>query len=181
MADQLPSLGITATDDTITVRLPKQADTSLPRIPKELQDREVPSFVAEWVIESDEIGVLIQEMLQAPTASLCRIFEVPTTPQSQVSTPMANLANLGGFAFGAPTVTRPAFREPSLGLRPEVAGFSGSDKIEQLPEGVQLPVRLLELCEISARVQTWIEKGFRVRDWAEDEGFGDASWLPAAG
>ncbi|MFA7477692.1 MAG: hypothetical protein WC184_07320 [Acidimicrobiia bacterium] len=180
MADEFPSLGINATSDTITIKLPTQADTSLPRIPAELLDREVPSLVVEWIIESDEVGVLIQELLQAPTASLCRIFHVPTNA-SRDNLLDPKLSNLGGFAFGSPAIQAPAFRAPSPATRPEVSGFSGGPEIiEALPAGVQLPNRLLELCEIAARVQTWIEKGYRVRDWAEDEGFGDANWLPAA-
>lgn len=180
MADEFPSLAISATSDTITIKLPAQADTSLPRIPPELQGREVPSYVVEWLIESDEVGVLIQELLQAPTASLCRIWEVPTNMgKDNLIDP--KIANLGGFAFGSPAIAAPAFRPPTPATRPEVSGFGGAAEIiEALPEGVQLPARLLELCEIAARVQTWIEKGYRVRDWAEDEGFGDANWLPAA-
>lgn len=179
MADQFPSLGIDVSDDTITIKLPAQIDTSLPRIPPELRDRDIPSFVVEWLIESDEVGVLIQELLQAPTASLCRIFEVPTSaPKNDLIDP--SIASLGSFGFGTPRITAPAFRRPIAPMRPEVAGFSSVEVIEALPEGVQLPSRLLELCEIASRVQAWLEKGYRVRDWAEDEGFGDANWLPAA-
>ena len=178
MPDQVPSIGVAATRDAITITLPTDPDTSLPRIPDELLGEDIPSFVAEWILESDEIGVLIQELLQAPTASLCRIFEVPTGPSSMTS------GSLSGFQFGSPTVTRPVFRPPSFSTMTsfETSGFdAGAGALEDMPAGVQLPGRLLELCSIAARVEAWIEKGYRVRDWAEEHGHGDASWLPAAG
>lgn len=178
MADQVPSIGVQADADTITIKLPSAQDTSIPRIPEELRGEDVPSFVAEWILESDEIGVLVQELLQAPTKSLCRIFRVPVAPSSELGLP-----TMGDFQFGSPKVTRPVY-QPKVsfpGDMFDVRGFdaSGDGAITSLPEGVQLPARLLEITEMAARVKTWIEKGERVRIWAEERGYGDASWLPA--
>lgn len=175
MSDQVPSIAVTASADTITITLPSDRDTSIPRIPAELQGQEVPSFVAEWILESDEIGVLIQELLQAPTKSLCRIFRVPTYPGAATELPA-----IGGFQFGTPQVNRPVYQPRTLpGSFGEVSGFhAGPETISSLPEGVQLPARLAEIVDMAARVGTWIEKGERVRAWAEENGYGDASWLP---
>lgn len=179
MADQVPSIGVRADADSITIKLPAAEDTSIPRIPAELLDEDIPSFVAEWILEADEVGVLIQELLQAPTKSLCRIFRVPTT----ASTPY-ELPSMGDFQFGSPQVTRPVY-QPKVSFPDSTFSVSGFDAggdgvIASLPEGVQLPARLLEITEMAARVKTWIEKGERVRIWAEERGYGDASWLPAS-
>lgn len=178
--DQVPSIGITADTNSITITLPDPGDTSIPRIPEKLRDEDIPSFVAEWILESDEIGVLIQELLQAPTKSLCRIYRVPTGGGAQeVGLP----EDFGGFRFGAPKVNRPVF-QPRLaaagGGFGDVMGFDADAPtvIDTLPEGVQLPARLAEITDMAARVAAWIEKGQRVRIWAEERGFGDASWLP---
>ena len=178
--DQFPSISVSSDADSITVKLPSAADTSIPRIPEELRGEDIPSYVVEWIVESDEIGVLIQELLQAPTKSLCRIFRIPTdatAPSTDLSSP-----KISGYTFGTPEVTRPVYqpRLASIGSF-DVGGFDagGSDTVPMLPEGVQLPARLLEITEMAARVAAWIEKGQRVRTWAEERGYGDASWLPA--
>ncbi len=174
--DQFPSIGVTADADTITIKLPSAKDTSIPRIPEELRDREIPSFVAEWILEADEIGVLIQDLLQAPTKSLCRIFRVPTNASTGYEYP-----TMGDFQFGTPTVTRPVYQPKTSLSGFDVGGFDagGDGVISSLPEGVQLPAKLREITEMAARVAAWIDKGERVREWAEQEGYGDASWLPA--
>lgn len=178
MADQVPSIGVRADADSITIKLPAAEDTSIPRIPAELLDEDIPSFVAEWILEADEVGVLIQELLQAPTKSLCRIFRVPTTAST-----LHELPSMGDFQFGSPKVTRPVYQPRSFPSDIfDTGGFDagGDGVIASLPEGVQLPARLLEMTEMAARVKTWIEKGERVRIWAEERGYGDASWLPAS-
>lgn len=170
--DQFPTVRIAATgDNRFEVTLPGGEGTQVPTLPEELRGEEIPSFVLEWIAESDEIGLIIQELLQAPTRSLCRIYRVPTEmPQTSFSTPTFNFAPM-------------SFPSPGFS-RPEVAGFDMPDDtpetIPGLPEGVQLPTRLLEMAAMAKRVEAWVEKGWRVRAWAEEHGHGDAPWLPAA-
>lgn len=169
--DLFPTVRIAAVgENRFEVTLPAGEGTQVPTLPEELRGEEIPSFVLEWIAESDEIGLIIQELLQAPTRSLCRIFRVPTQDHAQLSTPMFNLA--------------PTAFPTGLQTSPEVSGFdqpdAAPDTIPGLPEGVQLPARLLELVAMTKRLEAWIEKGWRVRAWAEEHGYGDAPWLPAA-
>lgn len=167
--DAFPTVKVSATGErTLQVELPPSDGTQVPSIPDELRGQEIPAFVLEWLTEADEMGLIIQELLQAPTKSLCRIFRTPTYD--------------AGSQFGTPTsFPQDTFSQPSMG--PEVSGFSATEAPPQtvagLPEGVQLPVRLLEIVSMAKRLEAWIEKGRRVRAWAEEQGYGDAPWLPA--
>ncbi|MFU8840911.1 MAG: hypothetical protein ACNA8R_09310 [Nitriliruptoraceae bacterium] len=171
--DTFPTVRITATDrHRFEVELPGGDGTQVPSLPEELRGEDIPSFVLEWIAESDEIGLIIQELLQAPTKSLCRIFRVPTyDAKTQLSTP----------TFSVSPITFPSDMWRSVG---DVSGFgmdeAPPDTVPGLPEGVQLPIRLLELIAMTKRLDAWIEKGWRVRAWAEEHGHGDAPWLPAA-
>lgn len=166
--DAFPTVKVSSTGErTLQVELPPSDGTQVPSIPDELRGQEIPAFVLEWLTEADEIGLIIQELLQAPTQSLCRIFRVPTSGAAD--------------QFGSPTALPGSdWSGPSMG--PEVSGFSATEAppetIPGLPEGVQLPVRLLDIIAMSKRLEAWIEKGRRVRAWAEEQGYGDAPWLP---
>ena len=173
--DVFPSIDIDADSDTITVKLPSGDQTQLPTIPEPLRGEDVPSYVLEWIIEADEMGLIIQELLQAPTKSLCRIYRVPTDASTD-------------YEYGTPTVQRSFLGTPSLiysfdsGF--EVTGFDAGtatapDTLQGLPAGIELPARLAEIVEMAKRLEAWIEKGRRVRDWAEQHGHGGESWLPA--
>jgi len=173
MSDDFPTVRITATDQhRYEVELPGGDGTQVPSIPEELRGEEIPSFVLEWIAESDEIGLIIQELLQAPTKSLCRMFRVPT--------------DAAGMQFSTPTfsVSPIAFPGSEWQAHDDVSGFgmgeAPPDTVPGLPEGVQLPIRLMELIGMTKRLDAWIEKGWRVRAWAEEHGHGDAPWLPAA-
>lgn len=176
MSDDLfPTVRITATDQNrFEVELPGGDDTQVPSLPEELRGEDIPSFVLEWISESDEIGLIVQELLQAPTKSLCRIYRVPTNalePHTQFSMP----------TFSISPITHPGDMWSAGG---DVSGFgmeeAPPETIPGLPEGIQLPTRLLELIGMTKRLDAWIEKGWRVRAWAEEHGHGDAPWLPAA-
>lgn len=163
-----PSLKAEIVDgQTIKLTLPSEEVIQYLEIPSELHGREIPTYVAEWIAEADEIAVIIQELLAAPTRSLCRLFPVNPTrlPKgSHIVTP-----------------TSPIIRDPygSPGdVRPYDANVAATAMIEGLPEGLQLPVRLLEIIEMSRRLDAWIEKGRRVRDWLDEQGLGDLRWLP---
>jgi hypothetical protein len=165
MSEQsFPTMKITATGErSLQVELPPVEGTQVPAIPAELRGEDVPSFVLEWIAEADEMGLIIQELLQAPTKSLCRIFRSPTYAEQQYDAP------------------NPQFQMPQMGG--EVMGFSATEAppetIGGLPEGVYLPARLEEIISMAKRLESWIEKGRRVRAWAEEHGHGDAPWLPA--
>lgn len=166
--DAFPTMKITATGERrLQVDLPPAEGTQVPAIPAELAGEDVPSFVLEWIAEADEMGLIIQELLQAPTKSLCRIYRVPTNISQQYSTPSLD-----------PTTQ---FQMPQMGG--EVMGFSATEAppetVQGLPEGVYLPARLEQIISMAKRLENWIDKGRRVRAWAEEHGHGDAPWLPA--
>lgn len=160
--DVFPSVKIAVLDgQTLQVTLPVAEQTVYPRVPPALHGREVPGFLLEWVVEADEIGVIIQELLQAPTRSLCRIMRI-YSPTGRI---------------GPTEVTRPVVRGPG-GPGVQVRGFGAEDQIAGLPEGIRLPGQLLTIVEMARRLDAWIEKGRRVREWLDAEGLGDLSWLP---
>lgn len=164
--DAFPTMKITATGERrLQVDLPPAEGTQVPAIPEELRGEDIPSFVLEWIAEADEMGLIIQELLQAPTKSLCRIYRVPTSAQQ----------------YGYPDMSQQQFQMPQMGG--EVMGFSATEAppetVQGLPEGVYLPVRLQEIIAMAKRLENWIDKGRRVRVWAEEHGHGDAPWLPA--
>ena len=174
--DVFPSVRVLARDArTIEVHIPEEAGTMYPTIPECLHGKEIPTFVLEWLLESDEVGMIIQELLQAPTQSLCRIMPL-TAPQWG-----------GGYKWGFQTyIRRPSYYSSSLvptirSFSEEGAGASESDApelIQGLPVGIDLPADLLDHVEAANRVNAWVDKGRRVREWLEEEGIGEESWLP---
>lgn len=58
------------------IEFPQEA-VVYPTLPKELCGKYVPSFVMAWLADTDEIGWIIQDLLQAPTRSFCRCYELP--------------------------------------------------------------------------------------------------------
>ena len=79
-AELFPGVSIVAKDArTLEVQLPEESGVMFPSIPEKLHGQEIPSFVLEWLVESDEIGMMVQEVLQAPTRSLCRIMPITST------------------------------------------------------------------------------------------------------
>ncbi len=172
--DTFPTVKITATDGhRFEVELPGGDGTQVPSLPEELQGEDIPSFVLEWIAESDEIGLIIQELLQAPTKSLCRIYRVPTNYETQAQFSMPS--------FSISPITFPSDMWSAAG---DVSGFgmpeAPPETVPGLPEGIELPIRLLELIGMTKRLDAWIEKGWRVRAWAQEHGHGDAPWLPTA-
>lgn len=160
---------VTVTDDGFTVTLPSGEQTVTPMIPAELRDREIPLFVLEWIMESDEIATLMQELLQAPTRSLCRIMyqpEIYASPAIKGTAPKP---------YNSPT-------PPVLKKTGGVLGFSASGQrhLPGMPEGIKIPMEILEIIQMARKVDAWLYKGQRVAEWALENGAADATWLPAA-
>lgn len=169
-----PSLKAEIVDGrTIMLTLPTEEVIQYLEIPRELHGREIPTYVAEWIAEADEIAVIIQELLAAPTRSLCRLFPVNpnrSPKQSMVVTPTSPIIR--------PPYGQPGGTTDPPGVTAFDANVAALAMIDGLPEGLQLPVRLLEIIEMGRRLDAWIEKGRRVRDWLDDQGLGDLRWLP---
>lgn len=170
----LPTVRIAAHADKIEITLPPADQSIVPTIPAELRDRDIPAFVVEWLLESEEIATIVQELLQAPTKSLCRAHYIPEINLRR--TPGAN--PLAGrdqpFASISPTP-----KVLSTGMF-EVAGFQGEPAVvPSLPEGVQLPYQVLQIVVMARKVDAWLTKGQRVLEWSAEQGVPDASWLPA--
>ena len=167
--DVFPTVRVEAVDaTTMTIRMPTENMVAYPRIPEELHGKEIPAFVAEWIAESDEIGVCIQELLQAPTQSLCRLMPVVAANNLYQTWSGKQIRATEPYSGG--------FQRSGWD---DVRGFKGeSDIIDGLPEGVVLPRRLEETIELAQRVAIWLEKGRRVREWLDAEGYGDLRWLP---
>lgn len=169
--DPRPSIEIG--EGSITIRLPEGDQTVIPTIPEELRDHEVPSFVVEWIMEADEVATIIQELLQAPTRSLCRAMVAPKP--GAVQNP--DFQRLGGDQqWRSPTP--PVLRQGQF----EVMGFADSDRghVEGLPAGIKIPQEVMDIIAMARKVDAWIWKGMRVNEWALENGAADASWLPAA-
>ena len=183
MAEEVfPSVRILARDArTVEVHLPDDGGTMYPTIPESLHGKELPAFVLEWLVESDEVGMIIQEILQAPTQSLCRIMPL-TAPQrggykSGYRRYGYNRYMRRGGGFGGSRL--PPFRGLSdEGAENLEADADAPDLIEGLPVGIDLPADLLDHVEAANRVNAWVEKGYRVREWLEEEGIGEQTWLP---
>ncbi len=174
--DVFPSVRILAKDaHTIEVRLPEADITAFPTIPEKLHGQELPSFVLDWLVDTDEVGMMIQELLQAPTRSLCRIWRVHMTPDSAYTQPTKSYTKYNRPYF------RKQFNRPARRL-PDIRAFKDeaeeSAEILGQPEGVELPSGLLDTIEMAKRVDVWLEKGRRVREWLEDQGLEEESWLP---
>jgi hypothetical protein len=167
--DTTPSIELG--ENSITVTLAQGDQTVVPTIPEELRDHEIPSFVVEWIMESDEIATIIQELLQAPTRSLCRAMVAPKP--GAVSTPSFDPV---GDKFRSPTP--PVLRRDQFGVQ----GFAASEPshVQGLPEGIKVPTEVMDIIAMARKVDSWIWKGMRVNEWALENGAADASWLPAA-
>lgn len=157
--------------NTITITLPDGDQTIVPTIPEELRDHEIPSFVVEWIMESDEIATIIQELLQAPTRSLCREMSLGNNPNFKME----------------PALRPPDFKSPTPQIlrlgQFEVKGFETSESpstVQGLPTGIKVPHQILEIVAMARKVDAWMWKGMRVTEWAAENGAADASWLPAA-
>lgn len=141
----------------LRITLPPDGNT-LPRVPIELADRELPAFVAEWLVETHEIGLMLQALLPGRFP--------PTTPAIR---PERVRDFLGPVRSAVGLVG--ASDEPS------VAAADPDAPIPGLPAGVELPMAVLEVAEMGQRIGAWLDKGLRVRRWAEATGHGDAPWL----
>lgn len=141
----------------IRIALPPGGNT-LPQVPTPLADEGLPAFVVEWLLETNEIGLMLQELL--PTRF------PPTTPAirpERVRDFLGPLRSTAGVADG--------------GVAASADDRSPDDPIPGLPAGVELPMAVLEVAEMGQRIGAWIDKGLRVRRWAEANGHGDAPWL----
>jgi hypothetical protein len=164
-----PTVSVTAGGYTVTI--PAGDQTVLPTIPAELSDLEIPLFVLEWILESDEIATIVQELLQAPTRSLCRMMAAPTTGGGEG---VPTIRGLTPRPYNSPT--------PPVLRKDGVLGFDagGPAHVPGLPEGIKLPMQVFEIVQMSRKLDAWIAKGQRVTEWALEHGAVDASWLPAA-
>ena len=168
-----PSVRILAKDaHTIEVKLPDEESVTFPTIPKELHGQEIPGFVLDWIIDTDEVALMVQELLQAPTRSLCRIYPVPIGPPGSTDPNRPNVKR----PFFRPQINRPPASRPKV--QPFRADEGGLEQIAGLPEGIKLPASLLDTVEMAKRVDAWLEQGRRVREWLEDQGIESVSWLP---
>lgn len=139
----------------IVLTLPPGGNT-LPVVPDALADEQLPAFVVEWILETDEIGLMLQQLLPERFPA--------TTPAIRPSRvrdflgPVTTAAGLDGSDDG--------WRAPD----PDAP-------IEGMPAGVELPMAVLEVAEMGQRIRAWIDKANRVRRWAEAHGHGDARWI----
>lgn len=143
-------------EDRLEVELPPGGNT-LPRVPNELGDEPLPAFVVEWLLETDEIGLILQTLLPDRFP--------PTTP---------------------PIRPRHAetFLGPMRPLTPPAGPVSAADDVVDpdapipgLPTGVELPMAVQQVAEMGQRLAAWLAKGARVQHWARSRGHGDAPWL----
>lgn len=169
MADEL---SVQVGDDRITVTLPDADQSVIPTIPEELRE-DVPPFVVEWVLEADEIATVVQELLQAPTRSLCRAM---ASPNANIRGEFDPLTGQPALRFRSPT---PPVLQRGGGF--DVAGFAAADgTVPGLPEGIRLPEQLLDTIAMCRKLDGWISKGQRVTEWAMEQGKADLTWMPAA-
>lgn len=139
-------------DREVHVTLPPAGNT-LPLLPKVLRGRaDVPAFVLAWVLEADEVGRMMQDLL--PSAM------PPVTP-----------------------AVRPSHPRDAVGPVARAVGLTGGRPAEEdgllpgLPAGVTVPMAMLRIVEMAARVGAWLDAGLRVRRWAEEQGIGDVGWI----
>jgi hypothetical protein len=169
-----PTPAVAIDGNTVTVTLPEGDQTVVPTIPEELRDHEIPAFVIEWIMESDEIATLVQGLVQAPTRSLCRAMVAPKPTTDALKPPSFDI--LGKGAFRSPT-------PPLLNKSADsVKGFEAGEPpfVQGLPEGVKIPIEVMDVIAMARKVDAWMWKGMRVTEWAMENGAADASWLPAA-
>jgi len=78
-------------------------DVVFPKIPKKLLKKEIPPHVIAWLADTDEMGWIIQDMLQAPTRSFCRIYRCISAQPSlidQIPGPDHILPEIADLPFG---------------------------------------------------------------------------------
>jgi len=178
------NLDITALNhNTIEVSLPEGIGNAFPTIPSELHGRKIPPFVLSWLLETDEVGYMIQETLQAPTRSMCRIYRiVAKTNPKDMRSPKDRLLNPGMEDKMAPKVKegfKPILKSPAKGMKKDgLKGHSDSLELDGLPKGIRLPKALENNPDVPARVKAWIEQGKEVQKWLISEDLDDATWLP---
>ena len=168
--------------NTIEVSLPEGLNDAFPSIPRELHGRKIPLFVLDWLLETDEVGFMIQETLQAPTRSMCRIYYMGViednpkglNPTDKIGKPNDKVKI--GDKIKKPLT--PIIKSPAKGIKKDgLKGHSRDTFLQGLPKGIVLPVSLENHPNIPERVTKWIENGRNVRKWLESEGLDDVSWL----
>jgi len=177
------NLDITALNhNTIEVSLPEGIGHAFPSIPSELHGRAIPSFVLSWLLETDEVGYMIQETLQAPTRSMCRIYRIKTKPKTDMIKPGDRALNPGLEDKISPRMKKglkPILKSPAKGIKKDgLKGHSDSSELEGLPKGIRLPKALENNPDVPVRVKAWIEQGKEVQKWLISEGLENATWLP---
>jgi len=178
------NLDITALNhNTIEVSLPEGLGNAFPSIPSELHGRKIPLFVLNWLLETDEVGFMIQETLQAPTRSMCRVYPITLPPQEMnpnKRNPKDKISNPGRKDKLTPKIGfKPILKSPSKGIRKGgLKGHSQKLELEGLPKGIRLPRALQDNPDVPERVKQWIEQGKEVQQWLISEGLEDTTWLP---
>ena len=176
------NLNITALNhNTIEVSLPEGLGNAFPSIPSELHGRNIPLFVLNWLLETDEIGFMIQETLQAPTRSMCRIYTLPEKQTEPNKIPIdkkgLNPKSRAKDKFKSPL--KPILKSPAKGIKKgDLKGHSQKLELEGLPKGIRLPKALETNPDVPQRVKQWIEQGKEVQQWLISEGLEDITWLP---
>jgi len=178
------NLDITALNhNTIEVSLPEGVGSAFPSIPNQLHGKKIPQFVLSWLLETDDVGYMIQETLQAPTRSMCRVFFTGVMkPKDKMRDPKARISNPGMEDKISPRITKgfkPILKSPAKGIKKDgLKGHSDSLELDGLPKGIRLPKALETNENVPARVKAWIEQGKEVQKWLVSEGLDDATWLP---
>lgn len=135
----------------IEVDLPPEGNT-LPLVPGPLRDHPVPAHVVAWLLDADEVGLLLQEL--APD------HFPPVTPAVRPASVRSALGSLAAV----------------LG-DPALDDLGPDDLVPGLPQGLQIPTRVVELLAAADRIRTWLVEARRVRAWAERHGHADATWM----
>lgn len=177
------TLTITALNhNTIEVSLPDGIGNAFPTIPTALHGRRVPEFVLQWLLETDEVGFMIQETLQAPTRSMCRIYKIPpqeNNPKKSNPKEIRGKDKIGGKMKQPLT---PIIKSPAKGIKKgDLKGHSAEQDVVELsglPKGIRLPASLEHNSNVPDRVKEWIEQGKKVQQWLIEEGLEESSWLP---
>lgn len=140
----------TTSDRSLAVTLPPEGNT-LPLVPDALRKQPVPAFVAEWILQTDEVGLLLQDILPDHFP--------PTTPSVR------------------PADGRWAPDTDLLGWSADELPADPDAVLPGLPAGVDVPVRVAEVVVAAERIGQWLRGARRVRAWAEAHGCGDEAWI----
>lgn len=157
-------------DRDIRISLPPSGNT-LPLVPVELAGQDVPAFVVEWILETDEIGLMLQELLPErfpPTTPPVR----PDDVRDFLGPSARAVAQVRSESTASADSAREVHRPPG-----RLRSSEPDEPIPGLPAGVELPMAVLDLVEMGERIGAWLDKGHRVRRWAEAHGHGDAAWI----